>query len=125
MKKFFKKIKLFFVGVISFLPLVSFAQYGSIPQGGGRSGFTIPNPIGADSLQELLQLILNIVVELGVPVVALMIIWTGFKFIWARGNPGKIGEAREALLYTLIGAGVVLGAYAISAIIQATVEALV
>jgi hypothetical protein len=53
-----------------------------------------------------------------------MLIYVGFLFVTARGEPGKITAARQALLWTVVGALILLGAEAISAGIQATVKAL-
>lgn len=85
----------------------------------------LTNPIKSNSFEELLNNIIgNIILPLGIPIVALMIIYTGFMFISARGDKSKLEEAKKALSGTLIGAAIVLGAYAITAVIKATVGAL-
>ena len=53
-----------------------------------------------------------------------MYVFVGFKFVTARGEPGKITEARSALLWTVVGALILLGAEVIARGIQATVQAL-
>lgn len=68
--------------------------------------------------------ILELVVRLGSIVVVLMIVYVGFLFVVARGNETKITEARKALLWTVIGALILLGAVAIAKGIEATVKAL-
>jgi hypothetical protein len=45
-------------------------------------------------------------------------------FITARGNPAKLATAKTALLYTCIGAGVVLGAWVFAEIIKNTIQAI-
>ena len=94
---------------------------------GGNTGqnVTLINPLGAGtSLPALLNDILQFVVQIGSIIVIFMLVYVGFLFIVARGEPGKISEARRALLYTLIGALILLGAEAIALGIQATVQAL-
>ena len=66
----------------------------------------------------------NIVMPLGVSVAALAIIYSGFLYIKAQGNPGEIGKAHEALKWTLVGTAVLLGAWVIAQLIGGTIEQL-
>ncbi|MHB1163176.1 MAG: hypothetical protein ACYCZZ_01445 [Minisyncoccota bacterium] len=75
-------------------------------------------------LMAFLNSILQFVIQIGVVVVILMLVYVGFLFVTARGEPGKITTARTALLWTVIGALILLGAQAIASGIQATVQAL-
>lgn len=75
-------------------------------------------------LSAFLTNILNFVVNIGTVVVILMLVYVGFLFVVARGVPGKIEEARKALLWTVVGALILLGAKAIAIGIQATVQAI-
>jgi heme/copper-type cytochrome/quinol oxidase subunit 2 len=63
-------------------------------------------------------------VRIGTIVVILMLVYVGFLFVVARGSDTKLSEARQALLWTIVGALILLGAQAISLGIQATVTAL-
>lgn len=84
---------------------------------------TLTNPLGAGTdLKKLLSDILKVVVEYGSVVVVLMIVYVGYLFVTARGEPGKITTARTALLWTVVGALILLGAQAIALAIQATVN---
>ena len=56
------------------------------------------------------------------PIVVVMLIYTGFLFVTAQGNAEKIGAAKKALMFTLIGAAIVLGAKAFAEIIQAVIK---
>ncbi len=86
---------------------------------------TICNPLDTTStIPELIQKVLEGLLKLGIPVVALAIIYCGFLFVFARGNSEKITKARDALIYTLIGAAILLGAWAIAKMIASTVTAL-
>lgn len=106
--------------VIWSVPVVVGAQLNS---GGGGSP-TIKNPIKASNFAEFLRDILEIVVQIGVPVVVLGIIYSGFLFVTAQGNDSKLTEAKKTFVYTLIGAGIVLGAFVIATAIQGTVNQL-
>ncbi len=83
------------------------------------------NPLGdVDTIYEFLLVILNLVVQIGTPVIVLAVIYSGFLFVRAQGNPSKLDEAKQALLYTAIGAAIVLGAYTITTVIERTVTGL-
>lgn len=75
-------------------------------------------------LMAFLDGILKFVIQIGTVVVILMLVFVGYKFVAAQGSSDKISEARTMLLWTVIGALVLLGAQAISSAIQATVQAL-
>jgi type IV secretory pathway VirB2 component (pilin) len=83
----------------------------------------IPNPFAhGDSLMDLLNTIINkILMPIGGIVAVLAFIFVGFKFVLAQGNPGKIKEAREGLLYVAIGTAVLLGAWVIANVISNTI----
>ena len=95
--------------------------------GGAGTGenTTLINPLSSGtSLETLLTSILGFVIRIGSIVVVLMLVFVGYKFVVARGDPGAISEAKQMLLWTLIGALVLLGAQAIAVGIKATVQAL-
>lgn len=93
--------------------------------GGGNIGTTLVNPLGANTtLMSLLQSILNFVIQIGTVIVIMMLVYVGYKFVVAQGEPGKITEARNMLLWTVIGALILLGAKVIATGIEATVNAL-
>ena len=86
----------------------------------------IPNPLGAQtSLCALITKIINLVAELGAIVAVLFLLFAGFQFIRAQGNPAKIEEAKRTFFYTLIGIAILLGAYVITQIIWGTINAII
>jgi hypothetical protein len=92
--------------------------------GNSTSGQTLVNPLKFNSLEELIDAILSAVIKLGTYVLVLMLMWTGFKFVAARGNEEAIRSARTALMWTIIGGLILLGAKAIELVIQATVTSI-
>lgn len=115
--------------ICSFIPAgIAFAQAGS----GTDTGITLINPLkgvnctsgNGNCLSAFLASILQFVVYIGSIVVIFMLIYVGYLFVIAKGNETKITEARKALLWTVVGALILLGAQAISLGIQATVAAL-
>ncbi|MDR3519574.1 MAG: pilin [Candidatus Pacebacteria bacterium] len=99
---------------------------GNCPDGSPMSAGKICNPLGASStsIPALIQQLLKGAITLGIPVVALAIVYSGFLFVAARGNSEKLTKAKDSLLWTIVGAAVLLGAWAIAQMIQATVTGL-
>jgi hypothetical protein len=92
--------------------------------GGTNITTTIKNPLGENitDIPSFIEAVINIVLIVGIPVIALAIIYTGFLFVSAQGNPEKLTKAKSSLLYTLIGAALLLGAFLIAEAIGKTVE---
>lgn len=82
------------------------------------------NPLEADTLEKFLMDILDFVIRIGTVAVILMLVFVGYKFVAAQGKPTEIEEAKKMLLWTVLGALILLGAKAISLAIQDTVKAL-
>ncbi len=104
-------------------------------QGGGQNStqirlIEIGNPFNCDgvspcTLKTLLEAIINkILLPIGGIVAAIMIIYAGFLYVTAGGNETQIKKAHDALLYGVIGAAILLGAWVISNAIAATIRQL-
>ena len=111
--------KLFFLVNSFFTPLLLVYAGDTCPKG------VICNPIPSiTSIPGLVQTILQYVIKMGIPIVALAIVYSGFLFVFARGNSEKLTQARNTLMYTLIGSAILLGSWAIATMISSTVQAL-
>lgn len=83
------------------------------------------NPLTFNSLSGpggLLDAILSVVMVFATPIIVFFFIWAGFLYVTARGNPTQLEQARRALMYGVIGAVVVLGAFAITAMVVGIVS---
>src|SRR6185436_16660536 len=69
------------------------------------------NPISYSTLQDFVASVLDIVMLIGIPIVAIFIIYSGYLFISAQGDPGKLKTAKETFLWTIVGAAVLLGSW--------------
>ena len=105
-----------------FLPLCSLA--GDLPNVTSPSTGFFDNPLKAQSIMELLAAALDIVIKVGLIVVVFFIILSGFNYVTARGDSGKVKTARDTLVATLVGAAIILGSYAIVKALQTTVNQL-
>jgi len=96
---------------------------GGVQVGGGKDS-VIENPLGSklNDLPSFIEAIIKIVLVVGVPILALAIIYAGFLFVKAQGNPGELEVAKRTLLYTVIGGALLLGAFVIANAIGSTVK---
>lgn len=99
-------------------------------QGGGDSTYKIKltNPLksGTNNLFDFIKLIVNnVLLPIGGVVATMYIIYSGFLFVTAMGDPKKIETAKASFTYAVIGTAILLGAWAISEGIAATIRQLV
>jgi hypothetical protein len=97
------------------------------PTSGGCTGAscTIENPLkNVTNFCDLIKIVLQAILIIGMPIAVVFLLIVGFKFILAQGNPEKIKEAQKNFLHTVIGIAVFLGAWAIAKIIAATLAGL-
>lgn len=134
MKKFIATVLLGFIC----LPVSAFAMGGSGGATGGgntNTGATNPNTIkgvitnplsiGSDIPSIITAVLENIVMPLASILVVLAILYSGFKFVIAQGAPKEIQEARQGLVWVLVGTLILLGAVGISKALQATVNSII
>ena len=142
-KNFYKITSFVAVFIICVSPFFVLAQGGSgSPAGGGGGGsgapvsggsqsssnsFTIKfeNPFkgGGTTVYDFLKAIFdNILLPIGGVVAALMVMYSGWLYVTSGGNPGQISKAHNALLYAVVGAAILLGAWVIQGVIKATID---
>lgn len=103
---------------------------GGQTSGGTSSGCNsdsggLVNPLNnVCSLNDFLDAILKGVIEIGTIILIMMLVYVGFLFVAARGNAEKLQSAKSALVWTVIGGLILLGATAIQMVITETVESL-
>ena len=100
---------------VATLPIVSvFAQ--------GTDGTSIAvNPLkNVNTLEDLMPLLAGLISDLAAIAAVFFLIWSGFKFVVARGNPGKLDEAKSNFFYGVIGLAIMIGAKVIEEIISNT-----
>lgn len=88
----------------------------------GRIAFN--NPIEANEISELITLLLRSVSRVGAAVVVMAVIYSGFLFVKAQGDPGELEKAKKTLLWSVIGGVILLGAEALAAVISQTATGL-
>ncbi len=95
-----------------------------VPQRSGTSRGVgkLQNPINFNSLRELVEAIVDIIIQIAVPIAALFLIYSGFLFVSARGNDDQLKTAKSIFLWTVVGIAVLLGAKILAGIIDATIK---
>ncbi|MCR4306787.1 MAG: pilin, partial [Candidatus Yonathbacteria bacterium] len=76
---------------------------------------------GVANLNALIEKILKVVVDIGTPIAVLFIIYAGFLFVTAQGDPTKITKAKNAFTWAIIGTAVLLGAWVLAVAIGGTI----
>lgn len=84
--------------------------------------FQIKNPLKSSSMEDFIARILEALVLLMTPILVLAVIASGFLFVKARGNPEELSTAKTILLYTLVGAAIILGAKVIASALANTLN---
>ena len=88
--------------------------------------YSLENPLeggGVTSVTGLLTSLLDVLLIIAVPIIVFFIIFAGFSYVTAQGNPEKIKTATRSLTYAIIGGVLILGGVAISEIIASVVDA--
>ena len=111
-----------FYGGIVFLATLPTVVFGA---GTGKvANAKIDNPIASTTIEALIASILKIIIAVGTPIAILFLIFSGFKFVMARGKPDGIKDAREMFIWTLVGIAILLGASLLAKIIEGTINQL-
>ncbi len=78
----------------------------------------IPNPLsGVNCLPELLERIADFILNLAAALMVPFIVWGGIVIMTAAGNPKKVVEGRNIIIYTMVGVLVALLAKVMTSVI--------
>ena len=87
-----------------------------------QSSKGIANPLNVNTIQDLISVVLKFVVNLLAIAGVMYIIWTGFLFVKAQGNPKELETAKKSFVNAIIGMAIILGAWAIATVIANTIN---
>jgi uncharacterized BrkB/YihY/UPF0761 family membrane protein len=82
----------------------------------------ITSPLANQSLEGVVLIVVNVVQILLIMATVLYLLYAGLMFVTAQGEPGKITKARNALLWGMVGAALILGAQIIVTTLKTSVE---
>ncbi len=106
----YKKTTVVSTIIVLLVPALSFAN--------------LVNPIAkiGKNFYDVLVAILSASVHILFPILVLMIVYTGFLFVKAQGNPGELEKAKQALMWTLIGGLIILGSVAFAEVVKSVIK---
>lgn len=87
----------------------------------GEARLENPNKSGG-SLTTMIKSMINGVLQLAMPFLVLAIIYVGFLFAKAQGEPKALEEAKRALIWVVVGAAIIIGANTIYSVVYDTVS---
>ena len=114
-----KNIKNLTVHILLFL-FSAHSAFANTAGGSGNIRIQIKSPAQVGSVQEMITLIVDWIINLGVVAVTLAFIYVGFQFVAARGNPDALQKTRQAFMWTVIGTLVLVGAKVLTEVIKNT-----
>jgi hypothetical protein len=120
-----KKLKwLYWTLVVLFLPVIQVWGATGTEDSGRCEPGKLCNPLEVDSLDKFLLAIIDVILVFALPIIIFFIMYAGFLFATARGDTSQIEKAKGALLWSVVGGVIVLGAKLIVEVIQGTVSPL-
>lgn len=78
-------------------------------------------PANAYTLQDIVNIlgqVRNFILIVGIIFIVIMIIWAGIDYVTARGDEEKLAAAKNKLVGAIIGAAIILAAFALIATIR-------
>lgn len=82
----------------------------------------LQNPLQYDTITGFIAAALKALVVIALPIITLFIVLSGFMFVFARGNPNKLKDAKMNFFYVILGAILILGAWVLATLIGGTVS---
>jgi hypothetical protein len=79
-----------------------------------------PAPGAGATMQDFVGLLIEIVQAVGIPILAVCLIYAGFLMVTASGNEAQVTKAKLWIFWTLVGALIILGAAAIANMVYGT-----
>ena len=105
-----KKLIIIYALVISLVPV-------SILNAAGYTSPPIPGPFSGD-VNSIIITLFNIFWPIAAAFVVIMFVIAGFKFLTAQGEASKVNEARQAVIWGVVGVAVILLAWSIISIVS-------
>ena len=102
--------------IIIYYFLATAKTFAETKAGGGP--VSLPNPLGVESIPELLNNIAGYLIYISIPVVTIMIVYGAFQILTAAGSPEKFKSGKQTIVYAIIGFIIVILAKGITALIE-------
>jgi hypothetical protein len=101
-------------GVLTVIFLTLFAFLSQ----SGAAAIEIQNPLKYNTIEDLIKAVIDFLFTLSLVVAPMVIIIAGFFFIFSQGQPEKVIQARNMVIYALIGLLIMMAAKGIIELIK-------
>ena len=75
---------------------------------GGSPSIKLENPLDTTSFIQIINNVLNYLIYISVPILAIMILVGGFQILTAKDSPEKVANGRKTIMYAVIGFTIIL-----------------
>ncbi len=106
--------------LIIFLASAFFASFALVNTAGAQ--IKIENPLKYNTIEELIEAIINFLFTLALIVVPLVIVVAGYFFIVSAGDPVKVSKAKNMVIYALVGLLIIATSKGIIAVIDKVIK---
>lgn len=84
----------------------------------GSGGIKLTNPLTCPDITCVVGAITKALLDISIPIVAIMVLVGGFQILTAGGDPEKFKTGRKTIMYAVIGFAVILIANGVVSIVQ-------
>lgn len=93
---------------------------GSSPTGQQIIPINLQNPLAGtiDTIPQFFQKIVEIIIKIGIPLVAMAIVYSGLLFVTARGSDEQLKKAKNAFAFAVIGGLILLASWLVAEAIR-------
>ncbi len=70
--------------------------------------FTLTNPLGSNTIDEIIDKLLNGLITVSIPILTLLILYAGALILTSQGKPETITKGKDIILYALLGFGIII-----------------
>lgn len=79
---------------------------------------SLPNPLTSDTFEELVDAVINWLLVITSPIVALLVVYAGAQMMFSGGSAEQASGAKKIIMYALIGYAVIISSKILVAVIK-------
>lgn len=100
--------------------LLFFVFFATIANVAIAAGIEIPNPLGSGGkdIPTLISTIATWLLGIGTVISTIVVLWAALLFMTSGGSPSRVTQAKQTLLYAVIGLAVLILADGVALLIQ-------
>lgn len=81
---------------------------GASEPGGGGTSTRIPNFLGFEKIEDVVNAVFEKLLPLATVAVLVMVLWAAYILLFSAGNPKLVERAKQTLLWTVVGYAIIL-----------------